>query len=306
MLRSRRVWSNNWSRNARRCAAVPIRGKPPGWFWSGNASREPRVGGGRRHRDARCTRQESGDPGPTLPQSLDAGGAGVAARRRCVVAAEQRSRAREAALWRAGSWLSIFLRGHWRRALRAGGARTTGPFCCSMPTRPDTGPCAAPQSNAWQLKVWLASSRRVRWRRDCVCRRRGARSWPHAVRRISTARLRTPDARRPAGLCASASAATDGVSPPGQVARERSSGVAPATCRGCAAATPTVRSIQEPAAPCVLQAPHHRGRHAAPAPPQSGSCRVDAEPSPPGCEAAAVRRGSSSARPSSPSDQTSR
>jgi hypothetical protein len=71
--------------------------------------------------------QESGDPGPTLPQSLDAGGAESrpAPLRR---GSDNEAEPAEAALWRAGSWLSIFLRGHWRRALVLWRAPNHGPF----------------------------------------------------------------------------------------------------------------------------------------------------------------------------------
>jgi hypothetical protein len=71
--------------------------------------------------------QESGDPGPTLPQSLDAGGAESrpAPLRR---GSDNEAEPAEAALWRAGSWLSIFLRGHWRRALVLWRAPNHGPL----------------------------------------------------------------------------------------------------------------------------------------------------------------------------------
>ncbi|HEY6353253.1 MAG TPA: DUF1631 family protein, partial [Burkholderiaceae bacterium] len=71
--------------------------------------------------------QESGGPTPTLPQALDAGGADSqpAPLRR---GSDNEPEPGEAALWRAGSWLSIFLRGQWRRALVLWRAPNHGPL----------------------------------------------------------------------------------------------------------------------------------------------------------------------------------
>jgi hypothetical protein len=71
--------------------------------------------------------QESGDPVPSLPQSLDAGGAESrpAPLRR---GSDNEAEPAGAALWRAGSWLSIFLRGQWRRALVLWRAPNHGPL----------------------------------------------------------------------------------------------------------------------------------------------------------------------------------
>jgi len=72
--------------------------------------------------------QESGDHAPSLPQSLDAGviDSQPAPLRRGSDAEPESGDA--AGAWRVGSWLSIFLRGQWRRALVLWRAPELGPL----------------------------------------------------------------------------------------------------------------------------------------------------------------------------------